>query len=124
MDGIPDAVSFSCVMHSIMAVGIKDKPLTRVLLWSDARSTEIAEELRKTETGKALYRRCGTPIHSMSPLCKIIWFQKNLPDIFESTKKFISIKEYIWFRLFGEYYVDYSLACATGMFDIEKKSWD
>src|SRR3954451_15317807 len=35
MGAVPVAVSFSCVMHSIMAVDKEGKPLSRVLLWSD-----------------------------------------------------------------------------------------
>lgn len=47
-----------------------------------------------------------------------------MKEVFKNTYKFISIKEYIFFKLFGEYVVDYSIASATGMFDIYELSWN
>jgi gluconokinase len=47
-----------------------------------------------------------------------------MPTIFSLAKKFISIKEYVFFKLFGKYIVDYSIASATGLFNITKFTWD
>nr|MBA2498110.1 gluconate kinase [Chitinophagaceae bacterium] len=38
--------------------------------------------------------------------------------------KFISAKEYIFFRLFNQFIVDHSIASATGLFNIETLDWD
>ena len=69
--------------------------------------------------GKKIYEHTGTPIHPMSPLCKLMWMKDNQPDIFANAYKFISIKEYIWFHFFGKFQVDYSIASGTGLFDIQ-----
>jgi len=37
--------------------------------------------------------------------------------------RFISIKEYVFRRLFGEYVVDWSMASSTGLFDIRRREW-
>ncbi|MEM5346375.1 FGGY family carbohydrate kinase, partial [Paraburkholderia azotifigens] len=37
--------------------------------------------------------------------------------------KFISIKEYVFYKLFGEYVVDYSIASATGLFETLTQKW-
>lgn len=60
----------------------------------------------------------------MSPLCKIKWLQQNEPQLFSLTAKFVSIKEYIWYQLFGEYVVDHSLASATGLFNVHSLQWE
>ena len=60
----------------------------------------------------------------MSPLCKIKWLKENEPEIFKDAFKFISIKEFIWYRLFNAYQVDYSIASATGLFNIENFEWN
>ena len=59
----------------------------------------------------------------MSPLFKLMWLKDNQPDIFSKAYKFISIKEYIWFHLFGKFQVDYSIASGTGLFDILSFKW-
>ena len=79
--------------------------------------------LKQTTTGSDIYRHTGTPVHPMSPLCKIMWIRENQPAIFTATHKFISIKEFIFYRFFDQYLVDHSIASATGLFDIYKKAW-
>ena len=86
-------------------------------------SRKQAETLRRSEIGKIIYTNTGTPIHPMSPLCKMMWLKDNRRDIYGTTSKFISIKEYIFLRLFGSYIVDYSIASATGFFHLQKLSW-
>ncbi|RFZ84550.1 gluconokinase [Mucilaginibacter terrenus] len=119
----PTAVSFSSAMHSIMPLDANGNPLTNAMIWSDARSGEIAQSLRESVNGENLYRTTGTAIYAMSPLCKIMWLRENRPELFAATYKFISIKEYIWYKLFGVYEVDHSIASATGMFDILQRTW-
>ncbi len=121
---MPRLVSLSSCMHSIMAVDEQGQPLTPLISWADTRSAAIADELRASPEGENLYASTGTPLHSMSPLCKIIWLHRNRPHLFGQAFKFISVKEYIWYRLFGEYEVDYSIASATGLFNIQTLAWN
>lgn len=74
--------------------------------------------------GHEIYRRTGTPIHPMSPLSKLTWLRNEHPEIFARSYKFISIKEYIFYKLFKEYVIDYSIASATGMFHLNSLKWD
>lgn len=122
--GAPLAVSLSSAMHSLLAVGADGTPLTAAMLWADKRSAKIAEELRQTPKGESLYLATGTPLHAMSPLCKIRWLHDNDRQVFSRTAKFVSIKEFIWFQLFGEYCIDHSMASATGLFNIHRLLWE
>lgn len=116
-------ISLSSAMHSVMAVDEQGNPLTSLVIWSDLRSKEEHNGIHKNKQLVDQLTRTGTPVHPMSPLCKIMWWQKHQPEMVERTHKFIGIKEYIWFRVFQEYEIDYGIASATGLFDIEKKSW-
>jgi gluconokinase len=120
----PVSISLSSAMHSIMAVDKNNRPLTSLITWMDTRSVAVAERIRKSPKAKTIYKTTGTPIHSMSPLCKIIWLRENEPKIFKTGFKFISIKEYIWYKLFNVYEIDHSIASATGLFDIQKRKWN
>ena len=71
-----------------------------------------------------LYLRTGTPIHPMSPVTKLMWMRHELPSLFSQAAKFISIKEYVYFKLFGQYVVDHSIASSTGMMNLEALAWD
>jgi gluconokinase len=120
----PVSISLSSAMHSLMVLNKKNQPITPLITWADTRSGSIAECLRNLQEAEHIYSVTGTPIHSMSPLCKIIWLRENKPAIFKTAFKFISIKEFIWYRLFGKYEIDYSIASATGVFNIESFEWD
>ncbi len=117
-------VSFSAAMHSVIAVDKDCNPLTKSITWADQRSEPYAKKLKRDGSGHEIYLRTGTPIHPMSPLAKIIWLKNEHPDIFEKAAKFISIKEYVFYKLFNEYVVDHSIASATGMLNLEKLDWD
>ena len=119
----PLAISLSSAMHSFIAVDTNGNALAPMITWADSRSAEIAVELRATERGMSIYKATGTPIHSMSPLCKLIWLRKDDPELFHKTNKFISIKEFIWHKLFNEFVIDYSIASSTGLFNITKFEW-
>jgi gluconokinase len=93
------------------------------MTWADTRSNQYAVKLKKTDKGDVIYQRTGTPIHPMSPLCKIAWIKGERIDIFTAAHKFISIKEYIFYHLFGEFVIDYAIASATGLFDIHELQW-
>lgn len=120
----PIAMGFSSAMHSLMPMDADNKPMTNLIVWEDNRSYQIAEELRKEDLGKQIYEKTGTPIHSMSPLCKIRWFHDHKSDLFARVNKFIGIKEYLWYRMFGVYEVDISIASAMGMMDINSLQWN
>ncbi|MED4883781.1 gluconokinase [Bacillus smithii] len=117
-------VSFSSAMHSVIAVDKEGKPLTNCITWADNRSAKWAEKIKKEMNGHEIYRRTGTPIHPMSPLSKLTWLRNEHPEIFARSYKFISIKEYIFYKLFKEYVIDYSIASATGMFHLNSLKWD
>lgn len=116
-------ISFSAAMHSLIAVDNNGQPLTNAITWADARSMAHAHALKNTQAGREIYRHTGTPVHPMSPLCKIMWMREHQPNVFAAAAKFISIKEYVFYRLFDQYLIDHSIASCTGLFDIYKKTW-
>lgn len=117
-------VSFSSAMHSLIAVDKELNPLTQCITWADNRSVEYAERLKADGSGRRIYLNTGTPIHPMSPLLKLMWLRDNEPELFQSTYKFIGIKEFVFAKLFGQYVIDYSIASATGLFNLKALQWD
>ena len=117
-------VAFVTAMHSLIAVDDKDQLLTQSIIWADNRSATIANKLKETEQGKSFYQSTGVPIHSMSPLCKLLWLKENEPTAFEKAARFIGIKEYIFHKLFGRYESDFAIASATGLLNLQTLQWD
>jgi gluconokinase len=117
-------LSFSAAMHSLIAVDAQGKLLSKSITWADNRSAKWAQKIKQKQYGHEIYLRTGTPIHPMSPFVKLIWLRKEHPELFQQVAKFISIKEYVFFRFFHQYVVDYSIASATGLLNLKTLSWD
>lgn len=116
-------IAFSSVFHSLLAVDANGRALSRLLIWADSRSQQYCEQLKCQHDAKQIYASTGCPVHPMYWLSKIIWFRNEQPQVFEQTAKFISIKEYIFYRLFRKFIVDRSIASGTGIYDIHRLEW-
>jgi len=118
------SICFSASMHSVLAIDDRGVPLGNAITWSDNRGKVEAQELKNSSFGSRLHDITGTPIHPMSPLIKIAWIKNHDHSRFENTYKFLSIKSYIIQQLTGEYAIDYSLASATGLLNIQTINWE
>ncbi|MBP6181053.1 gluconokinase [Flavobacterium sp.] len=120
----PEFISFSSAMQSILAIDDTGKPLTDAILWADNRAHSLAEALKESEQGQRFYQKTGLPIHTFSPMTKIAWLKEHDAATFFKGYKFISIKEYIWHHLTGEYVIDSSMASGTGLMNIHTLQWE
>ncbi|HSC40092.1 MAG TPA: FGGY family carbohydrate kinase, partial [Chitinophagaceae bacterium] len=118
------SICFSSSMHSMLTVDKNGVPLGNAFTWADNRAKKEAREIRESTLADTMYNSTGTPLHPMSPLLKIAWLRKNDPQKFKQAGKFLSIKSYVIHQLTGEYMIDYSLACATGMLNIHTIKWE
>lgn len=117
-------ISFSAAMHSLILVDHENKLLTRAITWADNRAAKYSKELLAQGVGQQIYAHTGTPIHPMAPLSKIIWLRNEKKDLFQKSAYFIDIKTYVFYQLFHVYRMEYSLASATGLFNIFTLDWD
>lgn len=118
------AICFSAAMHSVLPVDKKGNPIGNAITWSDNRGKQESRDLKNIPLGKTIYDATGTPIHPMSPLIKITWMKHQDKERFDKTTRFLSIKSYIIQQLTGETIIDYSLASATGLFNIHSFQWE
>lgn len=110
-------------MHSLICLNGEGEPLSRALIWADLRSHKQANMLRATN-GQEIYERTGLPIHPMSPLAKLMWMKETQFQPYKQATYFMSIKEYIIYKWFDQRLIDYSMAAATGLFNMKTFNWD
>lgn len=118
------ALSLSGTLHSLLAVDREGVPLTKAFIWADARSKEWSLRIREEHDAHQVYRRTGCPVHPIYPASKILWIHENLPSAYRKAHKFISLKEYVVYKLLNRYLVDRSIASGTGLFNIHHLDWD
>lgn len=115
-----ESIVLSTAMHSIMPV-FEDR-VEEMYIWLDTQGEDFIKSVKSEKDYLSYYRKTGTPIHEMSPFAKIGHFQKE--SWFKEVKRWIGMKDYLMEKLTGEFVVDYSIASATGLFNIHDKEWD
>jgi gluconokinase len=116
-------ICFSAAMHSLTAVDDRGKGILPLLIWSDTRSRDQTQKIIDEGLAQRFCNITGTPVHPMSPLPKLLWLKEHRSEIFIAAHKFLSIKEYVLFRLTDNFVVDYSTASATGLFGLDQLKW-
>jgi len=117
-------LSIGGALHSLLALDGHGEPLTGVVTWADGRAVDQAETLRRQPLAADLYAQTGCPCHGMYPMYKIMWLRENRPEVFRSTWRYATAKEYVFESLTGEYLTDYCLAAGSGMLNTHSLSWE
>jgi gluconokinase len=115
-------VVFSSQMYSVLAVDPYGKPLTGSITWLDNRAAEVAFNLRHHPLAAQVCQTTGCPIDAIYPLSKIVWMREH--GQISSKIRFISIKDYILYRLTGRCVADWTIGSSSGLMDIQRKKWD
>lgn len=118
------SVSFSCANQSLILLDQDHQPISRVMTWADTRARRQAEALKQSSKTKIIYEKTGTPIHPMSPLIKLMWLQETKPDLIKQAAFYADIKSYLFWRLFGQFRIDISIASCTGLMNLTTQNWD
>ena len=124
-----DIVAAACSGHSLGVVPIGfdgSLLLDRVPVWSDARATQLADDtFASEEEYNSWYMMTGNGFPAgLYSVFKILWYKKNMPEIYEKTAKFIGTKDYLNYKLTGTVCTDYSYASGSGVYDLVNNCYD
>ncbi|QQE77924.1 FGGY-family carbohydrate kinase [Alicyclobacillus sp. SO9] len=116
------AISLSSQRESIVPVDANLRPIHPAILWMDTRGVEEVRQLQR-EFGEHLQRWTGLIPNATYSAGKLLWLQRERPDVMKSAKWFVQAKDYLFYRMSGILATDYSLASRTLLFDIRTLKW-
>jgi len=116
-------VAFSGQMMACLCVDSSGVPLHKAMIYCDQRSEKQEKELIETVGREKVYRITGHRPSASYTLAKLMWIRENNPDIYAKTYKVLQAKDYMNFRLTGNYYTDYNDASGTNAFDLRALNW-
>ena len=100
------------------------KPLRPALLWNDQRTADQCAEIESKAGGReALIELVANPALTGFTAPKILWVRKNEPKVYAKTRHILLPKDYIRFRLTGEYATEVSDASGTLLLDVVNRKW-
>ena len=114
-----DAMGVTSFGESFVMLDEDDNILMPSMLYTDKRGSEEYKVFEGLKTEEIT----GAKPHGMYSLAKIMWVKKNMPEIYEKTKRILLFQDFIVYKLTKNAQIDYSLACRTMGFDIKNKCW-
>ncbi|PAK50818.1 xylulokinase [Paenibacillus sp. 7541] len=120
--GDVEGLSFSGQMHGLVLVDQNGNALRPAILWNDTRTTPQCRRIEETLQEKLLGIARNRALEGFT-LPKILWVQEHEPEVLEQAALFLLPKDYVRYRLTGEYAMDYSDAAGTLLLDVAGKAW-
>lgn len=117
-------VGISGQMHGLVLADTNHNILRPAILWNDQRGAAQCDEIYAIAGGKSgLLPYTNNPMLPGYTGGKILWVRDNEPEIHEQIARFLLPKDYLRYRLTGEYATDVSDASGTGLFDVRNRIW-
>jgi xylulokinase len=118
------AIGLSGQMHGSVFLGDGPKPLRPALLWNDQRTAEQCAQIESRAGGRAeLIELVANPALTGFTAPKILWVRQHEPRVYEKTKHILLPKDYIRYRLTGDYATEVSDASGTLLLDVVNRRW-
>ena len=115
------AIGLSGQMHGATLLGKQGEVLRPAILWNDGRSHEECLSLQ---------RRCpevqaitGNLVMPGFTAPKLLWVKQHEPDVFAQIDKVLLPKDYLRFRMTGDFATDVSDASGTLWLNMEQRAW-
>ena len=80
---------------SAIAVDSEGNVLTNTPIWMDTRAVDICDEYNEKIGREKIFELCGNPLQPSYTTPKIIWYQRNLPEVYEKTYKILQSNSFI-----------------------------
>ena len=116
-------VSFSGQMMGCLCVDRQGTPLRSAIIWADQRAQAQQEMLMRKIPLKEYYRIVGHRNSASYGLQKLMWVRDNQPEIYRETYKTLNAKDYIVFKLTGQFLTEPSDASSNACVDLKTFDW-
>jgi xylulokinase len=111
-------------MHGMVLMDKDHRVLRPCILWSDQRNEKQCRDIQARAGGvDGLLKLTNNKMLTGYTGGKIVWSMENEPAVYEKTKRILNPKDFIRFRLTGEYATEVTDASGTGLFNVKKREW-
>lgn len=117
-------IGLSGQMHGSVFLDKTHNVVRPALLWNDQRTAAECDEITTAAGGRdALIAMVANPALTGFTAPKILWLRNREPRNFAKTVKVLLPKDYVRFRLTGEFATEVSDASGTLLLDVKNRTW-
>ncbi|MGL4648620.1 MAG: xylulokinase [Caldilineaceae bacterium] len=117
------AIGLTGQMHGLVLLDAAGEVLRPAILWNDGRTGAECDEMRARIGRQRLIEITGNDALTGFTAPKILWVQRNEPDIYAKAAHVLLPKDYVRFRLTGVHAMDKADGSGTILFDLKARSW-
>ena len=110
-------------MHGLVLLDDAGEVLRPAILWNDQRTQAQCDELHHRIGKGNFIQITGNIALTGFTAPKILWVAQNEPDVYAQVKHILLPKDYIRYRLTGEYAMDKADGSGTVLFDLKRRTW-
>jgi xylulokinase len=116
-------IGLSGQMHGLVILDPANRVIRPSLIWCDQRSQAQVDWVNR-KVGKArVLEYIANPVLTGFTLPKLLWVRDNEPQFYEQIRHVLLPKDYVRFRLTGEFATEVSDASGTALFDVVNRRW-
>jgi xylulokinase len=116
-------MAISSFAEAGLALDEHGAPLYPIIAWYDPRTAAQVEGWEARFSIEELYAISGQRLSPTFGVNKWLWLRQNQPEAAGKMRHWLSVPDYILWRLSGEMSTDYTIASRTMMFDQGKRQW-
>ena len=117
------SMSFSAQMQCCLPVDKQGTPLHPAIIWADQRAAQETAEIVERVGFDRIYEITGHRPNPSYTLEKLMWLRRHKPEVYEKMHYTLHVKDYILFKLTGNFVTDYSDASGMNLLDLDKREW-
>lgn len=116
-------IGISGQMHGLVMLDAQGQMLRRAILWCDGRTQKQCDEVTERVGRDKLLSISANPALPGFTAGKILWVRENEPEIYEKCRHVLLPKDYIRYKLTGEFATEVSDASGMNLLDVPKRAW-
>ncbi len=110
-------------MHGLVLLDEDGKVLRPAILWNDQRTGPQCDEIRRRLGKPRLIQITGNDALTGFTAPKILWVQQNEPDVWARARHILLPKDYVRYKLTGDYAIDKADGAGMLLFDLKQRDW-
>src|SRR5215213_1693041 len=117
------AIGLTGQMHGLVLLDDQGHVLRPAILWNDQRCGVECDDIRARVNRERLVQITGNDALTGFTAPKILWVEKNEPEIYQRIRHVLLPKDYIRYKLTGALAMDKADGSGTILFDLRKRTW-
>lgn len=110
-------------MHGLVLLDRDGAVLRPCIMWNDQRTSAQCAWITEQVGAQRVLQLTGNPVLPGFTAPKIVWVREHEPHVYAKAAHVLLPKDYIRYRLTGEFATEVSGASGTSLFDVGKRGW-